>query len=134
VRDLHTNYRAGKAAVTVPAGAEPLPPQPVADPGNDMVAAATSAGYLLVFPATELPQMPKGKGNKILNIPKKRLKSGDEVMVSAVAVGAAGVRLHVGKRYLNMAGDDLARHHGERAQRGLKIASSYRNVERLERL
>ncbi|HMB52060.1 MAG TPA: DNA topoisomerase IV subunit A [Thermoanaerobaculia bacterium] len=132
--DLHTNYRAGKAAVTVPSGAEPLPPQPVADPENDHVAAATSSGYLLVFPIAELPQMPKGKGNKIVSIPKKRLKSGDEVMVSASPIGDNGVRVHVGGRYLNLTGEDLDRHRGERAQRGSKLGSSFRNIDRLERL
>ena len=131
--DLATSYRAGKAAVTVPAGAEPLPPQPVGDPERDLAAAATSSGYLLVFPLADLPQMPRGKGNKILNIPSKRLKSGDEVMVAALALPAGGtLRVHAGRQYRNLTADDLAPFHGQRAQRGTRLPRGYQRVDRLE--
>jgi len=131
--DLATSYRAGKAAVTVPAGAEPLPPQPVGDPERDLAAAATSSGYLLVFPLADLPQMPRGKGNKILNIPSKRLKSGDEVMVAALALPAGGtLRVHAGRQYRNLTADDLASFHGQRAQRGTRLPRGYQRVDRLE--
>jgi topoisomerase-4 subunit A len=131
--DLHTSYKAGKAMVTVPAGAEPLAPEPVTDPERDLIAAATSAGHLLVFPLAELPELAKGKGNKILNVPKKRLKSGDEVMVAAVALPpGATLRVHAGRQYLNLSPADLKPFHGQRAQRGNKLPRGYTRVERLE--
>ena len=131
--DLHTSYKAGKAMVTVPSGAEPLPPEPVADPEHDLIAAATSAGYLLVFPLAELPELAKGKGNKILNIPKKRLKSGDEVMIAAVPLSPdATLRVHAGRQYLNLSPAELQPFHGQRAQRGNKLPRGYTRVERLE--
>ena len=142
--DLHTNYKAGKAMVTVPKGFEPLPPQPVRPLADDaaggtpdgaklLLAAATTAGYLLVFPLEELPELSKGKGNKILNIPKKRLQGGDEVMIAAVPLSpTATLRVHVGSQYMNLTPSDLAHFHGDRSQRGGKLPRGYRRVERLE--
>ncbi len=142
--DLHTNYKAGKAMVTVPKGFEPLPPQSVPalpgdapdEAGEDaelLLAAATTAGYLLVFPLRELPELSKGKGNKILNIPKKRLKGGDEVMVAAVPLRPSDtLRVHVGSQYMNLSPTDRAHFHGDRAQRGGKLPRGYQRVERLE--
>jgi len=131
--DLHTSYKAGKAMVTVPDGAVPLAPEPVGDPEHDLIAAVTTAGHLLVFPLAELPELTKGKGNKILNIPKKRLQSGDEVMVAAVALPpGATLRVHAGRQYLNLAPADLEPFHGQRAQRGNKLPRGYTRAERLE--
>jgi topoisomerase-4 subunit A len=129
--DLHTNYKAGKAMVTVPDGFTALAPYPVADPETALLAAATTAGYLLVFPLAELPELAKGKGNKILNIPKKRL--GDEVMVAAVALPPeATLRVHAGRQYLNLTTAELEPFRGQRAQRGSKLPRGYTRVERLQ--
>jgi topoisomerase IV subunit A len=133
LRDLQTNHRAGKAAVTVPAGARPLAPYPVAVPEGKLLAAATDAGYLLVFPLDDLPRLSKGKGNKILNIPKKRFASGEEKLAAIVTLPpGAALRVHAGRQYLTLSASDLAPFRGERAQRGQKLPRGYRRVDALE--
>ncbi|HEX2251790.1 MAG TPA: DNA topoisomerase IV subunit A [Thermoanaerobaculia bacterium] len=134
--DLQTSYKAGKAMVTVPPGHRPLPPVPIAPQSGaavegTLLAAATTAGYLLVFPLADLPQLAKGKGNKILNIPRKRL--GDEVLAAAVPLPpGATLRVHAGRQYVNLAPRDLAPYRGDRAQRGTQLPRSFRRVDRLE--
>jgi topoisomerase IV subunit A len=141
LRDLQTNHRAGKAAVTVPAGARPLAPYPVpapvapegAQPSGKLLAAATDSGYLLVFPLDDLPRLSKGKGNKILNVPKKRFASGEEKLAAIVTLPpGASLRVHAGRQYLNLSASDLAPFRGERAQRGAKLPRGYRRVDALE--
>jgi topoisomerase-4 subunit A len=66
--DLVTRNRAGKAAISVPAGAQALPPQPVHDRERDQVAAVTSGGRLLLFPLHELPVLARGKGVRIIGL------------------------------------------------------------------
>jgi len=46
----------------------------------------TSDGHLLAFPLSDVPELAKGKGNKLINIPPKRLKSGEETVVGLVVV------------------------------------------------
>ncbi len=71
--DLHSRNRAGKSALRVPADGRVVIPAAVADqdefPGKARVAAVSSQGHLLVFDAAELPELPRGKGNKIMGIP-----------------------------------------------------------------
>jgi topoisomerase IV subunit A len=131
--DLQTNHRAGKAAVSVPPGAVPLPPHPVPVPEDALLAAATDAGYLLVFPLADLPRLARGKGNKILNVPKKRFTSGEERMAAVVTLPpGTSLRVHAGRQYLTLSPADLAPFRGERAQRGAKLPRGYRKVEALE--
>ena len=82
---------------------------------------------------SKLPQMARGKGNKIINIPGARLKSGDEVVV-ALSLIQDGEKLtvHSGKKYKVMKPVEVDSYYGERGRRGLKLPRGYRSVDRLE--
>src|SRR5690606_30173420 len=86
--------KAGKALLSLGEGGRVLQPAAVGDVAADRIVAATSAGHVLAFPLSELPELDKGKGkgNKIVEIPKA--KRGTERVV-AVAVVAPGGRLLV---------------------------------------
>ena len=95
--------------------------------------AATSLGHLLNFPLAELPELSKGKGNKIIGIPTPKAKSREEIMVGLVAVGAGKpVRVLSGKRHLTLKTDDLDLYFGERARRGNLLPRGFRTVTGLE--
>jgi len=134
VGELHAKNKAGKAVVSVPKGSKALRPQPVESFAGDLLAAATDSGYLLVFPVSELPQMPRGKGVKLLSIPKKKKKeTNQEQMVGAVALPAGKtLRIHAGKRYINLKGKELDPFLGNRANRGAKLPRGFQNVTMLE--
>jgi topoisomerase-4 subunit A len=129
LKDLASRNRAGKAVVNVGAAARLLLPQPVADPEADLVAAATDSGRLLVFPAAELPLLPRGKGVRILNVHAGQ----GESLVAAVALPpGAHLRVHAGKRFLNLKPSELEAYRGQRAQRGLKLPRGFQSVAALE--
>ncbi|MBL8246819.1 MAG: DNA topoisomerase IV subunit A, partial [Candidatus Competibacter sp.] len=67
--DMASRNKAGKLVLTVPEGARVWSPLPVANLETDRLAAVSSDGRLLLFPLRELPRLPKGKGNKILDLP-----------------------------------------------------------------
>ena len=91
--------------------------------------AASSEGHLLCFPIEELPQLAKGKGNKILNIPGAKLKSGEESMAAVCAMPDEGsVVIFSGQRHMTLKYRDLDHYEGERGQRGLKLPQGYRKV------
>jgi len=66
---LLSRNRNGKALLTVPNGAQVLP-QSRPGGGKVWLAAISSDGRMLVFPLEELPELGKGKGNKIMGIPR----------------------------------------------------------------
>jgi topoisomerase-4 subunit A len=133
--DLVGKQKAGKAVLTLPEGALVLPPQRVEAPESDLLAAVSSAGRMLVFPVSELPALARGKGNKILSLPKASVVSGEEVLRGVVALPADGVlRVHAGARYLNMKTSDLDAYRGERARRGQRLPRGFQRVDRIERV
>jgi topoisomerase-4 subunit A len=130
--NLHSRMKAGKALLTVPPGAEPVMPAPV--PGSDAtVVCVTSDGYLLAFPIDEVPELGKGKGNKLVNVPPKRLKAGEETVVGVTVMGPKqDVLVWAGARYLRMSSKDIEHFRGNRAHRGRKLPRGFQRVTRIE--
>ena len=109
-----------------------MPPVKVGSVATDQIAAVSSAGHMLLTPVEQLPQMAKGKGNKIINIPSKLLKSGDEVVAAITVVPEKGkLVVHSGKKYKTMKTSELESYIGERGRRGLKLSQGYRVVDKL---
>jgi topoisomerase IV subunit A len=129
--DLQARGAGGKSAMTLPKGSRPLAPVPVGDPEGALLAAATDEGYLIVFPLSELPRLPRGKGVKLISIPKG--KAGVERLVAVAAFSPdATLRVHAGKRYLNLSGSDLEPFRLPRARRGRKLPRGFHAVSALE--
>ncbi len=129
--NLLGRQKAGKQLINPGADAQLLPPVAVADPADDLVAAITSAGYLLVFPIAELPELDKGKGNKLIQIPPARLKSGQESLAVLACVRSGGeLTLHCGQRKLVLTWRDLQAYGGTRAQRGHQLPRGFQKVDR----
>ncbi|MGE0485871.1 MAG: DNA topoisomerase IV subunit A [Gammaproteobacteria bacterium] len=130
---LVTKNRAGKQVLNVPPGARILPPLMVGNPDEDWIACASSGGHLLIFPAAELPVLPRGKGQKMLQIPAGKLKSREEVMQAfTVLRHDDDLRIYSGNRHLTLKEADQEHYVGERARRGLKLPRGFQRVERLE--
>ena len=131
VGDLASNKKAGKAFLTLPKGAEIVPPLSVAD-DSEWVAVASSEGRLLLFPLKELPQLSKGKGNKMIGIPANRASQREEVMVGlAILRDNQGLTVLSGRRVLKVKPADLENYHGERGRRGQKLPRGFQRVDRL---
>ncbi len=131
--DLITKNRAGKVCLNAPAGASALPPETLLPDNEQRVAAATNQGRLLVFPAADLPEMARGKGVKLINVPAAAFKTGEEHLVGAAVLRPRDLLIvHAGQRYLRLKPGDLAHYMGERARRGLKLPRGFQRVDRIE--
>jgi len=131
--ELHSRARAGKAVLKVPDGSSAIAPVPAPAASDAVLAAVNSDGRLLTFPVADLPELPRGKGNKIFGIPSKKAATGEETLV-AVAVVAPGQSLRVlsGERRMSLAYKELADYRGERGQRGAVLPRGWRKVDGLE--
>ena len=130
--DLITDRRAGKTVLSVPEGALVLAPAPVLSP-KSLVAVATNEGRLLVFPVADVPEMPRGKGNKLFNIPGAKAASREEVLVGAVVVEPDhDLAVFAGERRMTLGWSQLKEYRGERAQRGGILPRGWRGVTKLE--
>ncbi|MFN2327841.1 MAG: DNA topoisomerase IV subunit A [Chromatocurvus sp.] len=129
--DLQAKNRAGKAALTLPRGAEVLPPA-VIESDATWVAAASNEGRLLVFPLQELPVLARGKGNKIISIPGARVEKREEYLVGVIAMrDDDALVIHAGKRHLTLKGAELTHYRGERGRRGNKLPRGFQRTDRI---
>jgi topoisomerase-4 subunit A len=132
LEDLVTRNKAGKAILRVPAEGRAVVPAPVPPGVECLIAAVTSIGRLLIFEMEELPELAKGKGNKLLNIPAKKYKSGEEKLIAAAVVPEEGnLQVYCGERMMTIKWDDTDHYYGERALRGSLLPRGWRNVDRL---
>ena len=133
LEDMIANKKAGKTVLKATKGAKVLSPQPVTDLNKDLLAAVTTTGQMLVFKVKELPQMPKGKGNKILNVPTAKFAKGEEA-VAGVAIFGSDKHLvvHTSKGDLDVSPEELEMYEGDRAQRGGRLPKGYQEVKGIE--
>jgi topoisomerase-4 subunit A len=126
--------KAGKQIISLSDGAHVLAPQISADPARDRIVVVTTEGHLLMFSVAELPELDKGKGNKLIEIPKAKLASGDERVagVAVVSEGKGEVTMYAGQRKLTLKWADLVEYGGNRATRGGVLPRGLRRVERIE--
>lgn len=121
---LQARNRAGKAVVSL-GDAALMPPVLCRDPASEL-AVCTAEGRLLVFPVADLPELAKGKGNKLIG-----LKGKDEILALGVLPPAANLVLTCGKRTLTLKPADLDLYRGARASRGGHLPRGFQRVEAL---
>jgi len=132
IRELLSDRKAGKAILTLPDKALVLPPVPVPSP-DSLVAVVNTEGKLLVFPAADVPELARGKGNKLFGIPGKKAAARQEVLTGIAVVPPGGsLVVHAGERRMTINASDLEDYRGARAQRGVVLPRGWRNVQRLE--
>jgi topoisomerase-4 subunit A len=131
---LLANKKAGKQVMNVDDDARVLAPACVNDPARDRIVVVTTEGHLLMFSVADLPELERGRGNKLIEIPKAKLKSGEERVagIATVAEGSGEVTLYAGARKLTLKWSDLVEYGGSRAQRGGLLPRGLRRVERIE--
>jgi len=128
--NLTGRNKAGKALLSLTPGARVVQPAVVNDVAADRVVVATSAGHLLAFPVSELPELDRGKGNKLIEIPKAKLGT-ERVIAVAVVPPAGTLSIRSGNRTMSLSFKDLGEYVGSRASRGGLLPRGWQKVDGL---
>jgi topoisomerase-4 subunit A len=132
LEDCFSKNKAGKALLSLPKNALALMPKLITNVENQYLAAVTNEGRMLIFPVAELPVLPRGKGNKIINISSAKAASHEEYLAAIAVLDEKNeLIVYSGKRSLKLTGDNLAYYRGERGRRGNKLPRGFRNVDTL---
>lgn len=130
--DMVSRNKNGKALLSLPQSSKVLAPKAISDVDKGLCLAITTEGRMLIFPLKDLPQLSKGKGNKIIGIPSARAKAREEyVTILSVIEPEQAITLYAGKRKLTLKPSDLEHYRGERGRRGNKLPRGLQRVERL---
>lgn len=131
--DLVAKNKAGKALITLPSNAKVSAPLEVNNEQQDLLLAITKAGRMLIFPVSDLPQLSKGKGNKIINISAAQSASRDDLLVWLMFLQPqSSITLYFGKRKLKLNPEDLQKYRAERGRKGSSLPRGLQSIERIE--
>ncbi|HUI62648.1 MAG TPA: DNA topoisomerase IV subunit A [Steroidobacteraceae bacterium] len=132
LKELITDRRAGKTVLTVPENAHVMAPAFVPSP-DSLVVAVSSEGKMLAFGVGDVPELPRGKGNKLYDIPSKKARSREEVLTGLTVVAPEGkLVLWSGEKQKILSWRDLQEYRGHRAQRGAVLTRGWRDIERID--
>jgi len=124
--ELLSRVRAGKAFMTVPEGADVLRPALVPEK-PEMAVAFSEKGRMLLFPASELKELARGRGITLMGLDK------GEKMVAVGFADSKSVTV-VGKsrsdkeRTVTVSGENLQKHILHRARKGCLLPGKIRPV------
>ncbi|WP_454781550.1 DNA topoisomerase IV subunit A [Legionella sp. WA2022007384] len=133
VGDLYVKNRNGKACIKLPESSHILSPRILPKHEELFVACATSVGRLLIFSVKEVPELSRGKGNKLISIPAAKAASREEYVIDLQVLTADdSLTVHAGKRHFTLKGADLEHYKGERGRRGNRLPRGLQNVTQLQ--
>ena len=133
LQELYVKNRNGKACVKLPANSRVISPRLIASKELQLIAAVTNAGRLLIFPVSELPELSRGKGNKLINISAAKAAQREEFVVDLqVLFREDSLTVHAGKRHFTLKPADLDHYLGERGRRGNRLPRGLQNVTGLQ--
>ena len=133
LKELYAKNKAGKATLSLPKGAQVMAPVFVQSPEKGRVVAISNEGRMLAFDVASLPQMAKGKGNKMISIPTARAADREELVIAMACVQPSDLlTAYAGKRFMSFTEKDLEEYLGERGRRGLKLPRGFQRIDSLE--
>lgn len=133
LKELYVKNRNGKACLKLPENSQVLQPRRFATKDLQRVACVTNTGRLLIFTAQELPELSRGKGNKLINIPSIKASQREEFVTGIQVLGPEeALTVHAGKRHFTLKKADLEHYQGERGRRGNRLPRGLQNVTSLE--
>lgn len=133
LQTLYVKQRSGKSCLKLSENSQILPPRIIPSRENALVACATNVGRLLLFPVNELPELARGKGNKLISIPASKAITREEYIIDIqVVMPDNALVVHAGKRHFTLKTTDLQHYQGERGRRGHHLPRGLQNVTALE--
>ncbi len=134
LEELASKNRSGKTVLKPPKGSLAIAMQKIGDLESSYIAAVTTEGRLLVFAIADLPQLSKGKGNKIINIPSARAANREEYVIGYCVLEDDDILiLQAGRRQLKLKNSDLEHYIGERGRRGNKLPRGFQKVDHISK-
>ena len=122
--NLQSKTKSGKHAITLSKQAKTMHVTKVDDAESDFLAVVTNRARLLIFPVSELPQLSKGKGNKLIQIKNEDFIEREEFLIGLCTIKnhqKLRVEYGNGKKHKTYSFEDLVNFTSHRARKGLTI-------------
>lgn len=131
--DLQTRLKAGKSVVTMDKGATLLRPIRIKDPEESLILLISKQGRMIIYKASELRILPRGKGTRLMRIANNKLEMGLDGVADIVSLQQGeSVVLHASRGHAKLSAEDIAERIGSRDCLGESLPSAYQRIEYVE--
>ncbi|WP_395496531.1 DNA topoisomerase IV subunit A [Arsenophonus endosymbiont of Lipoptena cervi] len=131
--NLITKNKSGKELIKLSNNSKLLSPLKVNDKDQDLLLSITKAGRMLIFPVRDLPQLSKGKGNKIINIPVNKSSHRDDLLKWLIFLKSqSSIIIYFSKRKIKLNEKDLQKYYAKRGFYGHLLPGRLRSIEHIE--
>ena len=124
LENLYSKNKAGKTSISLPTGSNVLTPTSVQK--EQWVVVVTSEPRMLVFKAEELPELAKGKGNKLIQLPK-----GEHVKAVFAFSEGSKIVIQAGKYEKVFGPTAIEEAFATRAKKGIVLPRTLKNVTQI---
>lgn len=135
LKALHVKNKNGKACLSLLPHAQIISPKalPASDAHDTTsIACVSNTGRLLIFSASELPTLSRGKGNKLMNLQNTTSQPREEFIVDIqILTPEDTLIVYSGKRFVAIKPADRTPYLGKRGQRGHKLPRGFQQVSGL---
>ncbi len=129
VDTLASKNKSGKAVLTVGDDEKILAPCVFEQIEQYYLAAVSTQGRLLLLAAEDLPEMTKGKGQKIMALKSTKGSNDDELFAIVLLADGQSLQMQSGKRQLTLKWAELQDYRGARASRGQLLPRGLQKVD-----
>ncbi len=131
--NLITRSKTGKTELFLSNQAMVMTPEPVHNPDSDSIVAITTTGRMIIFPVKEMPILEKGKGNKIIGIPRNQFEhqDGERLKILKIIPDKSSIIIYSGKHFLKLTHKNQESYRSKRGYRGRKLPRGYQTVRKL---
>ncbi len=129
VETLASKNKSGKAVLSVGDDEKVLLPCVLPQIEQHYLVAVSTQGRLLLLAAADLPEMSKGKGQKILALKSSKDSDDDQLLAIVALTEGQSVQMQSGKRQLTLKWSELQDYRGARATRGQLLPRGLQKVD-----
>ena len=128
LEEMTTKNKAGKALISLSEKAKPINPVRL-NREEDQLVLVTKAGRMILFSVKEVPVLPRGKGNKLIQIKKEEWSSKADALEQALLINPTdSLEIVTAKKTKILKQADLQSFISERAKRGSVLPKDLQKV------
>ena len=123
--------KSGKLVTKLGADVKIIKPKRIAEiDADNYIILITNQGRCLIIPLKSLPLMDKGKGIKLINMPKSNITGEALLHIELITLGDV-IKIYSGKRYMRITKKEFDIYLGKRSERGVLLPRGYQTVSSL---
>lgn len=133
--NLIAKNKKGKKIITLPKHAKMLKPIKLKEEKKNLILIITKLGRMLIFPTSDLPNLKKGKGDKMIDIKKIKIsKKQDKIIWLKIIQLESSIIFYIKKNKIKLTQKELKKYYIKKGKRGILLPKTIKNTKQIKNI